>query len=298
MPDYELELKPASKTFLGCSDWSPEEVVDIVILGVPTDHGTLGVRSTVFGPSALRAASHVYVPGSQGEGGWYDYTTQRNLLRGIKLADAGDFPVDRRVGMQQFDILPSVIENLLWKNRSLVVLGGDDSILYWLAQTCSGRAMLILDSHEDATRINGEYPHHGNVVSFIDTLLPPVLVLQYGLRGIVPLPRKSPPQSRVICTEKEEVIRVLKDNGVSELAICVDVDVFNPRIVDAVCARSPGGESPDHMLPLFEAIAASGINVKILSITEFAPDRGRDADTALALVQFIIRALDFLVRVR
>lgn len=295
----DFELKAATKKFLGCQDWQQGESYDVVFLGVPSDHGTLGVRSTIFGPSTLRAASIVYAYSTNQHShtcGWYDYITQRVLLNDVRLADAGDFPVDRRAGMEQFEVLPSVIDELSNNSRILVILGGDDSLLYWLAKTCERRALLILDAHEDATQIDGEYPHHGNVVSFIDRIKSPSIVLQHGLRGIVPNLRIDPPTKRIICSTKQDVIHAIKRLNIRELAVSVDVDVFNPRIIDAVCARSPGGESPDDMLSLFEALTAEGIHISLFGFMEFAPDKGRDADTALTLVQFIMRVLDFSVR--
>jgi arginase family enzyme len=294
-----VELRPAAKNFLGCPYWENGKQYDVVFIGVPSDHGTLGVRSTIFGPATLRAASSAVgqrLSDSNHEAGWFDYFNSRVLLSGITMADAGDFPVDRRIGLEQFDLLPSVLQQLSLHARVMVLFGGDDSILYWLAKTCETRALLILDAHEDATPIDGTYPHHGNVVSFIDQMSFPAIVLQHGLRGIVPDRRMTPPSKRIICRTHQDVIDAVRRLKITELAVSVDVDVFSPRIVDAVCARSPGGAAPEDMVPLFEALTGQGVQINFLSFMEFAPDKGRDADTALILVQFIMRVLDLAVR--
>jgi agmatinase len=286
-------MRPADRPMFGAPLWSPGERYDVVFVGVPSDLGSLGGRSPALGPAVLREQSALFpaVAGADGECvGWYDYTARRTLLRGARLADAGDFGIDPGRGPEALEALPAVYEALLESTRLLVVLGGDHSITYWLARALDGDGLVWLDAHEDATRRRGPYPHCGNVVSYIDSMPNVHAIAQLGLRGLVPDTRAQPPPHRVFCATPAEVVEALRARGCSSAAVTIDVDVLDPSVMPAVAAAMPGGLHVRDLLDVLGALSGAGVRVRALEIAELAPISPADAVPALSLVNFLLRA--------
>lgn len=292
--EIEVQMRPALEGMFGAPLWSPEEQYDVVFVGVPSDAGSLGWRSPALAPLLLRAQSQLFPINRDAKGecvGWYDYEDGRTLLRGARLADAGDLVYDRRLGSRQLEALPSVYATLRASTRLLVILGGDHSITYWLAQALHGEGLLWLDAHEDATPRRGEHPHCGNVVSYIDAMPNVPAIAQFGLRGLAPDVRAAPPAHRVHCRTVDQVVAALREREVTSAAMTIDVDVLDPSVMPAVASAMPGGLRMSDLLGVISGVRRAGIRIPVLEIAEFAPVAEADAVPALSLVNFLLRGI-------
>lgn len=290
----EVAMRPAAPSMFGAPRWSDGERYDVVFVGVPGAAGSLGTRTPALGPLMLRSQSQLFPlvrdPNRECVG-WYDYAAEQVILRGIRMADAGDFVYDRRLGSEQFASLPSVYATLRESTRLLVILGGDHSLTYWLAQSLMGEGLLWFDAHEDATARRGPYPHCGNVVSYIDSMPNVPAIAQVGLRGLVPNVRPAVPAHRMMCRGANQVAACFRARGVTSAAATLDVDVFDPALMPAVASAMPGGLQVDDVLKVLAGVVDHGIAIPVLEVAEFSPLTESDAVHALTLVNFLLRGI-------
>jgi agmatinase len=288
----EVTMIDPPATLFGVPRWCPDERYDLVVVGVPSDSGGFGARTPATAPGFLRSLSQLFPARLNGAAcvGWFDYARQRTLLEGVRMADAGDFVWNRRRGFEQLAALPSVYATLRASTRLLVILGGDHSIAYWLASSLREEGLVWCDAHEDATDKDAPLPHCGNVVSYIDEMANVPLVAQYGLRGLVPAPRRPPPPTRTLCARPSEVVRALAARKLTRTAVSIDVDVLDPSIMPAVGSPMPGGLAVADLEALLTTLREGGVAVPILELVEFAPVSDGDASAALLLVNFLLNA--------
>lgn len=289
----EIRMNDAGPTMFGAPRWDPDGAYDVVFVGVPTDAGGLGHRSPAAAPAFLRSTSTLFPLTRDAEGvavGWFDYVWRRDILRGVRMADAGDLPCARGRGLEPLRVLPKVYEALRETTRLLVVLGGDHSIAYFLPPALRGEGLVWLDAHEDASPKQGPLPDCANVVSYLDEVDDLRAIAQVGLRGLVPADRRPPPPKRRICRSADEVVTTLRDAGVSGAAVSVDVDVFDPGVLPAVGSAMPGGMREGDALDVLRAVRRAGLDVPVLELAEFAPISDNDVTSALFLVNFLLRA--------
>ena len=291
-------LARARQQLFGMEPWSSHRRYDATFLGVPSAHGVLGVTSTAGGPSALRAMSAVYPASSDHDGrckGWHDYCSGGPILQGRELSDAGDFVVDRSQGSNQFDALVDDVARVAANSRLTVVIGGDHSICFWLSQVVSNAVLVIIDAHEDSTAKTGPFPHHGNFVTFIEGLSPSFHIIQFGLRGLVPSGRRGEGPTRTICRNTEHLLSKLAEYRGRPIHISLDVDVFDPRLIQAVTSPCPCGISVDDLLYVLKAIVDSGHDVRLFDLCEFAPSGEMHRIEALTLVNVLLRSAEILL---
>jgi arginase family enzyme len=79
--------------------------------------------------------------------------------------------------------------------------------------------------------------------------------------------------------------------------LALDVDVLDPSLLRSVAAPVPDGWCTDDVLGVVRALRRSGKRVARLSVAEFSPTPGDDADIdAMRLVHLLLRAIDEIVR--
>lgn len=290
----EVQMVAAASTMFGCPEWRADGRYDVVFVGVPSDTGGLGVRSPAAAPTFLRTASGLFRGGATKDGrtaGFFDYSAGRVVLEGVRLADAGDLACSRSQGAASLGGLPAVYEALRATTRHLVILGGDHSIAYYLAQSLSGEALVWVDAHEDARGKDGPLPDCANVVNYVDELEGIPAIAQFGLRGLVPAQRPRPPAHRVLCQSVDDVVRALRERAAHAAALSIDVDVLDPSVMPAVGSPMPDGLRPADLLHLIRALRQSEIEIPVIELSEFAPVSDHDITSALVLVNFLLRAL-------
>jgi arginase family enzyme len=290
---------PASPSFCGVPAWGEGDRARIVIAGVPTDVGGFThSRSQRSAPAVLRRASSLFplrLDDAAQPLGWYDYTQLRAILPAVSIADAGDFSIDKHHASVSLASVSTQLQVLADSSELLLILGGDHSITHWTIDALSGDVdLLFIDAHEDATGLDGDLPHCGNVVNYLEQKAHVKTITQFGLRGLVPNNRIAPGVNRQICASPASLIASL---GASELDlfISIDVDVFDPTMFRSVAAPSPLGMHPDDLLDTLRAVSALGRRVRVLELVEFAPGAADDPMVGMAIVQFILRAMDILL---
>lgn len=290
------ELIPADPSFLGAPQWTPGTPSDVVFLGVPYDGGVLGSRGPRLGPAVIRASSGTYrVAPADRSRGWYDYVSERVVLRGLRLHDAGDLRLDFRAGSGSLRDLPDLLRLIRQDARVTVVLGGDDSLLHWCCRSFDKVSVVVLDAHEDATAPVGPTPHHGNVIAYVEQLEATASIIQFGLRGLVPNARSAPSPKRHIARTLDELTQLWMRSSVGDSALSLDLDVIDPVWLPSVAARSPGGLSPAGCLEVVDRLAAGGFRPRLFLASEFAPLGSEALGEGLLVVQLLMRAIDRLV---
>jgi len=290
----EVRMDASGPSMFGAPRWEPGGSYDVVFVGVPCDMGGLGYRSPASAPGFLRMTSNLFpmVNGDSGCVGWYDYSTGKTLLEGIRFADAGDLVLHREDGSAQLERLPAVYRTLRANCQQLVVLGGDHSISYYLSQVLGREAIIWLDAHEDAGQRLGPHPNCSNVVSYIEQLPHIPAIAHFGTRGIVPADRNPVSKHRTLCRSVKEVLQVLEESNIQAVALSMDVDVLDPSVLPAVGSAMPGGLAPGDLLDLVQEIALRGIDISVMELTEFAPISEHDVTSGLVLINYLLRAID------
>jgi agmatinase len=292
--EVEVTMVDPPRTMFGVPRWEPQTKYDVVFVGVPTDSGGFGNRTPAAGPGMLRGVSHLFPFRTESDGapaGWIDFNSRRTILKGIRMADAGDFPWQRRRGAEQFDALPAVYETLRHSARLVVILGGDHSNALSLGKTMHDEGLVWVDAHDDASGPSGAYPHCGNVTSYLEKLPNLPLITQYGVRGLVPATRSPAPQHRVLCAEPQEIVDEFRARGLSRAVVSIDVDVLDPSIMPAVGSMMPGGLQVQDLERLLRELRCGGLDISVLDIAEFAPTSEADTHATLLLTNFFLRAV-------
>jgi arginase family enzyme len=175
--------------------------------------------------------------------------------------------------------------------RLVVILGGDDSLVYWCLRNSTTPALVHLDAHEDAVRTIGSHPKHNNFVAHLDHDEPDLKIFQYGVRGLVPASRREPPGSRLVCRTKDELLAALAESSIAEATVSIDVDVVSPRVIRSVVAPMPGGLLPEDVVDVICSMAQSGVSIKQLGLMEFAPDGMEGMLDAVAVLHMLMRCI-------
>lgn len=298
MDDLKSFVKPVKNRFLGAKPYQWGEACDIIILGVPSGLGSHGFRSPVAGPAAIRKCSRVFAPRALEDAhpGWWDYEQNRPLLSGVKVRDAGNLIVSPTEPLLGINELPGLIEFLRMHCGLVFVLGGDHSLTFWTAQGMGPNAeLLFFDAHEDATTPIGEFPHCGNVISYIESLSNITLITQFGLRGLVPDHRRSPVPHREILLRPEDLLLRARSEARPNTLLSIDTDVLDPSIINGVVSPMPLGKTPDQLVKAIATALQGGRDIQVLELMEFAPLPSDGPVEALALNYLFIRLLDQVI---
>ena len=294
------ELNRAAQRAFNCEKWDEGESYDVVIVGIPSDVGALSRhRSAASGIKLIRQASQIYKYSLTEEGhpvGWYDYDSGKAILKGIKIADAGDFNIDRYQPESSLAKLPDVLQKIKSSTNLLVVLGGDHSISYWTTQCVKEPHRFVhIDAHEDATAALSRLPHSGNFIRYIESFPQVKQIIQYGLRGLVPNLRKDPLAHRTICTNHDQYLKKLNETRQLPAFVSIDVDVVSPSILRAVSSPSPGGMTSRQLINAIYDIKKCDGEIDVLELTEFAIEAGEDPLSGMFVADLLLRLISVCV---
>lgn len=281
----------SADSFLGGEQWHMDGSWDVVVVGLPYTGGSLSGGRANLGPGMLRSVSRIISPRplSGGAPGWYDYTAGQLLCQGLTFADAGDLRLDALNTRQDLDRVPEILARLRETCRLLVVIGGDDSLTYWVHQNFAG-VLVHLDAHEDAQPPRcPSGPTHADFVRHLE-LLPELRIVQYGLRGLVQGQPESPGESRSIAQDPAELKSLVAGSGSAACAVSLDVDVIEPELMRSTTAPMPDGLTIEQVTTAFRAVTTAGVPVRQFSVMEFAPHETSGRLDAMRMVHLVIRA--------
>jgi agmatinase len=280
------------------------DTADVVFMGVPYDVGTTHRAGARLGPGYLRGASGAlfqYDTREPTPTGMWDPATGDWLLRGVRLADAGNLPgvVFSRNG-QVFDDLQMVVATLASRGRLPVVLGGDHSIslpvIRGLAEAHGRIGVVHFDAHNDlATLTPGDmraHCHHGNFMSWV--LADPRVesVVQIGVRQLEKTaPVTSPklhvwPGHSATAATAEAVLATLPAD--LPWHITVDVDVLDPGILGSTGTPLPNGLLHRELVRLLDLVGRHRTVVG-MDLVELIP--GASDNEGLIACDLILRAI-------
>ena len=298
---------PALPRFMGAPFFEPERAAAFTVLGIPFDGNTTGFPGTRFGPPAIRDASegirYTLDPVTQVPVGFYDYGSQRSLLPGVTVADAGDVYVSPgEDGPEAYSRITDVVQDLLEVGTIPMVIGGDHSITLPVLNAFPPTPMQIvhLDAHTDLgskERSDATALHHGNVFSLVLDNLPHVVHLrQLGLRGIIEAGATSD-HTRCRAVGMDQLRASGPDAALEDLSpslptyISLDIDVVDPTFAGSTGTPVPNGLYPHELKNLLRKIAEKCRVVGMDVVEVIRPTHPADG-TAYLAVEAIITTAD------
>ncbi len=238
----------------GCPAWRPEAPSDFTFLGIPLDSGNLTAPGARYGPDELRQASALYATQASGPRpaaaqGWVDHDTGEEILRGARLADAGEVYLRPGSGSEENGRkITEAVRQLAGSSACPVLLGGDHSVSFGALRGVLRRpaGLLHLDAHSDASPHLPGLPHdYGNVVSRIVSELDVRTVLHVGVRGLGQARLHRPPREIALPPSwlRSHSAGELLDLADPELDwyISIDIDVVDPAFAPGTATPVPGG---------------------------------------------------------
>ncbi len=276
-----LGLRPSACPAFGFA-WFDEETTPadaVILLGACSDAGTMPGfrRGTAGAPDAIRDASQAILAHERLDTGcltgWYDVDTDAWLLRGARVADAGNLATRPSVPAKEYGaVLAETIQDLSRNGTQPLLLGGDHSVTLSAVEAWGDEEVGILhfDAHHDlGGRRFDEDLHHGNVMRWIMERPNIRHLVQIGIRG---LHAERPPllsnDHRIISTRQARQLA-----GGELDAICrpelpyyvtVDIDVLDPSA------------APDTPVPVADGLRLDELRHLIRALGERARFIGAD----------------------
>lgn len=268
---------------------------DVVVVGVPFDHGSIyssGCRSGAATLRALTAAESVH-------DGIYDFRTRKKIVSRLRVGDLGDFSYRAsQLKSAYFDEVEACAEGLARQGSVLLGLGGDHSVTLPLATGVArgrGRLQILqLDAHHDHAELSEHsQPTHSNFIGFLARVPEIERIVQVGVRGyssMVPA-RLAKVEERSL----EDAVTALEP-GVPTY-VTIDTDAFDPSIAPAVVHPLPDGLRWRDLDLLLGQLIEKRCPIVGLDWTEYNPDlEARSHPTGIAISFALARAMSALER--
>jgi agmatinase len=269
---------------------------DVVFLGVPYDLGHGSIPGTRLGPAAIRQASNTGGPLTASDGGFYDRETGAVILKGVKVADAGDVVIPTANVDQSLANVTAAVAAIVAHHAMPVVIGGDHSITFGVLRGFreAGRKIQVvhLDSHQDfgaTSDASGPFFGHGNHLRHAMTLPWIGGITMMGLRGLVRGGGETGADARRMGIETLSASQIIQMGPAAAAAripaadgyyVTIDIDVIDPSIAPATGTPVPGGFSYYQICDLLAAIAARG-HIVGFDIMEVSPPYDHNNETSL-----------------
>jgi agmatinase len=298
-----------SPRFANTPAFDAQDPPAFVFLGVPYDGLTTGSAGARFGPSSIRASSegaryrldpHRFEPL-----GFYDYASQRRLLKDITLADAGDVfysPGEPTVSL--FERVSAVVAELCEAGSIPLIMGGDHSITWPVMRSLphSEFGIIHFDAHTDLGEalLPGQL-HHGSVFTHIMEKLEYVSPLvQLGLRGIIDASEHV--ESDLVTQFGMDQIRKISVDEILEKIpadrpyyMSIDIDVVDPAFAPSTGTPVPNGMLPSELKSLVHAVARQRELIAV-DVVEVAMCANASDPTAGLAMELLLTAADGLVK--
>jgi agmatinase len=264
---------------------------DVVVFGVPLDHGAGSRPGARYGPPAIRAATYI-------DGEVYHLALETEVFKHLKVVDAGDCDFDRAESLSMdawLGIVADRARELVEATSCLVALGGDHSIMWPVLGSIvhrSGPVVLIhFDAHPDTWPGRDGLVTHATVVR---RALESGFIrhgFQIGVRGYGP-PRADMDWARDNGLEAWTIgdIDALGLDAVVERVISrtdgpaylsVDVDVLDPSVAPGTGTPEPGGLTSRELLAAIRTIARN-VELVGMDVVEVSPPYDHAEITATA----------------
>jgi len=262
---------------------------EFAILGVPFDEKSSFLKGAAKGPQAIREASTDKAINAWTESGI-------NLEEETVIADLGDIDVSGSFE-EVFSKIEKRVREILEKDATPIILGGDHSISYPSVKAFSGKYvnldLLHFDAHPDLyEELYGDrYSHACPFARIMEKGFAENLV-QVGIRATTGEHRKLAKKYKVRMIEMKDMKKEIDLNFSNPLYISVDIDALDPAFAPGVSHQEPGGLSTRQILSMIHSLNAKVVG---LDVVEVNPDRDSSGITASAAVKIIMEILGRIV---
>lgn len=277
--------------------------IDVAVLGVPFDMGTVYRPGARLAPRAIREAS--MLPARPN--GAYSAERDTEYLKDVRIVDCGDSDMIQSDVEYCIQNVERDVRAIASKGIMPLVLGGDHTITIPVIRglDCVGDFTIIhIDAHLDWT----EGPAHikigqGNPMRR-SAELPYVLPMAHiGIRG---LGSSGATDFEDAIRHGDEIIyaREIKKYGVEAALkripkseryyITLDVDGFDPSIIPATGTPSVGGLNYYEVIDILEGVAKMGTIVG-MDVVELAPNYDPTGVSGIQIAQTILELLGYIL---
>ena len=306
-------------TFLGidrCAldELTPDNGVDVVIVGAPFDGGTSHRPGTRFGPMAIRMTDYLPHDGTRPS-----LALRADGLQDLRVVDAGDVEMPPGDIVAALGALEAAVETIVRAGAIPLVLGGDHSIAYADAKGVANVlgygnvSMIHFDAHADTGDIAfGSLWGHGQPMRRLieSGALAGNRFLQIGLRGYWPGPEtlKWMAEQGMRSYEMTEIghrgldaclteASAISIDGCTGVFLSVDIDVCDPAHAPGTGTPEPGGLSARQLLDAVRRLCLE-LPVVGIDIVEVSPPYDHADITAALANRVVLEALSALARKR
>lgn len=265
------------------------EEADYVIFGVPFDSTSTYRTGARFGPNAIRQASLNIET--------YSFRSEIDI-EDVSLFDAGDLHASADA-KETNDMIKKVVEDVLAAGKKLVVLGGEHTITFGIAQGLGTKikdtALVSFDAHLDLREeFLGSTYSHTTFMQMISKQLKPAKIFEVGTRSAcqeeIAYAKKSGIEfftsQQIIKQGSQFVLEQLKKKlePYKNVYLTVDMDVLDPAFAPAVQNPEAEGITTTDLLDIVCGLCDK--RVVGFDVLEIAPtyDQGVSAVVAAKVV--------------
>lgn len=257
--------------------------VDVAVVGIPFDAGTVNRPGARFGPRAIREQTTLV-----GCYPWGIYPWDFNAFERCEVIDYSDVAAVAGYPDRMVEAVRTEVREILAAGVSVLALGGDHMVTYPLLEAHAAEhgplSLIHLDAHSDTWGM-GEDLNHGTwgYLAAQRGLVAPERSIQLGMRSPNPetlgftIVDANDFLDTPISASAERVREVVGD---SPAYLTLDIDFLDPAFAPGTGTPVCGGPTTHQARALLHALA--GINLVGSDVVEVAPPYDPAGVTALA----------------
>jgi len=257
--------------------------VDIAVVGIPFDAGTVNRPGARFGPRAIREQTTLV-----GAYPWGIYPWDFNVFDRCEVVDYSDVASVAGYPDRMVEAVRRAVDGILAAGVSVLSLGGDHMVAYPLLESHAARhgplALIHFDAHSDTWGM-GDDLNHGTW-GYLATqrgLVDPARSVQVGMRS--PNPEtlgftviEANPLLAAPMEDTAQRIRTIVGEGPAYLTF--DIDFLDPAFAPGTGTPVCGGPTTHQARALLHGLA--GMRIVGADLVEVAPPYDPAGVTALA----------------
>lgn len=257
--------------------------VDIAVVGIPFDAGTVNRPGARFGPRAIREQTSLV-----GCYPWPIYPWDFNVFDSCEVVDYSDVAFVAGYPDRMVDAVCTTVGTIIGSGVSVLSLGGDHMVAYPLLQAHAAKhgplSLIHFDAHSDTWGM-GDDLNHGTwgYLAARNGLVDPVRSIQIGMRSPNPdtlgftIVEANPLLAAPMQQTAERIRSVVGDRAAY---VTFDIDFLDPAFAPGTGTPVCGGPTTHQARALLHALA--GLNVVGADLVEVAPPYDPAGVTALA----------------
>jgi agmatinase len=257
--------------------------VDIVVVGIPFDAGTVNRPGARFGPRAIREQTSLV-----GCYPWGIYPWDFNVFERCEVVDYSDIAAVAGYPDRMVAAVRDEVGSILETGASVLSLGGDHMVTYPLLEAHAAvhgpLSLVHFDAHSDTWGM-GDDLNHGTwgYLAAQRRLVDPERSIQLGMRSPNPdtlgftVVDANPLLAAPVEASAERIREVVGD---APVYLTLDIDFLDPAFAPGTGTPVCGGPNTQQARALLHALA--GINLVGADVVEVAPPYDPAGVTALA----------------